>query len=131
MAVEEPIGIWEAPGVFRSLALRHFGFLVDLGYSVTDESATPFVVFESATHEVRVYYDAERHHELDVHILGPGFTRGLGIDALLRAANLPFAPADDAAAQMPSTKASLDAALARRGAEVRRLLSRVQAEDLE
>lgn len=125
MAGDGPISIWEGPRLFREIALRHFAFLVqELGFTVVDDSATPFIAFASPTDEVRVYYNPEWHHELDVVIRDRGAPpgSGSGVDILLKAAGLPHEAADDVAIKMPSTVHELDEAIARRAAQVRQLL---------
>ena len=131
VASGDSIGIWQAPGVFRALALRHFSFLVDeFGFRVADESATPFVVFASDNEEVWVYYNAEWHHELDVAFRDPADPDGAsrGIDMLLADGGLGAVPADDLALQMPSSEGQLDTALLLRASQVRQLITRRNSE---
>jgi hypothetical protein len=59
MSTNDHLSMWEAPRAFRELALHHFAFLVERGYTLVDDSAAPFVEFASPPVIVSVYYNIE------------------------------------------------------------------------
>lgn len=112
MSTNDRLSMWEAPRAFRELALHHFAFLAERGYTLVDDSATPFVEFASPAVLVSIYYNIEdRDGGPDVSVGRSSAPRrrhwSLGVLARLTAASDVPPPAWP----VPTTREALDRAL--------------------
>jgi hypothetical protein len=118
---EAQLTIWEAPRAFRELALSHFAFLAVHGFTLTDDSATPFVEFTSPKIKVSLYYNIEERDsgpDVSVGRVGPQPGRAWWTLAILaRLAGRPREAQDPAL--LPRTRMDLDRALMIQAADLR------------